>query len=313
MIPISTFPPAGATLSGNVLSVDRFLRQPAFAARRLQTLMDLRYVGTSVLTGRVQTSGGAAGWESVLSPFSDRPVQAVAPGAEYPLTTLANSTPSLAKVTKWGHETEVTDEDIARRNMNSVERALLFLANDLGQKIDSVVLAAVYSAITNTAAAAQKWDGTGTTPFILRDILKAKAAVRALNLGYNPDALLVDDSMGAYLAADATIAAAMAREDRSNPIYSGRFPVLAGLEVITVPTANLPGGVGTNAFIVDRSRLGFIAYENLPSAGYASAGDLVETFTYRPEEIDGWRIRARANFVPAVTDPGAGYRISGVA
>jgi len=33
----------------------------------------------------------------------------------------------------------------------------------------------------------------------------------------------------------------------------------------------------------------------------------------RLDENDAWRLRARANFVPVVTDPGAGFKISTVA
>jgi hypothetical protein len=308
-----TFPPLPASLSGNTLTIDRYLAEPEFVARKLQTLVDLRYVGTDVLTGRVETSGGAAGWESVTGVFADRTPKAVAPGAEYPLTTVGLGTPNLVKVTKWGEDTIITDEDIERRKIDAVNRGMLFLANSVGQLIDQAVMAAVYAAITNTAAAAQKWDGSGTTPFILRDIMKAKASIRSLNLGYNPNALLIDDLAWANTATDPVVQAAMAREDRSNPIYSGKFDVIAGCEVIPVPTANLPGGVGTNAFVVDRNRLGFIAYERLAGGNYASAGDLIEAKSWRPEDIDGWRVRARANFAPAVTDPGAGFRISTIA
>jgi hypothetical protein len=307
------YPPVPASLSGNTLTIDRFLNEPTFIARRLQTMLELRYVGTSILTGRVQTSGGAAGWESVTGIFADRTPKAVAPGAEYPLSTVGLGTPNLVKVTKWGEDSIITDEDIERRKVDSLTRALLFLANSVGAVIDAAVLTAVYSAITATAAAAQKWDGTGTTPNIVRDIMKAKASIKSQNLGYMPDALLVDDLAWANLATDASVSAAMAREDKSNPVYTGRFEVLAGLEVIPVPTVNLPGGVGTNAFVVDRSRLGFIAYETLAGGGYGSAGDLIEAKAWRPEDIDGWRVRARANFAPAITDPLAGYRISGIA
>jgi len=72
------------------------------------------------------------------------------------------------------------------------------------------------------------------------------------------------------------------------------------------------GGVGTVAYVFDSNQLGFIATENL-GGGYQSAGDLIESKVMRQEENDAWRIRARANFVPVVTDPSAGYKITGVA
>ncbi len=123
--------------------------------------------------------------------------------------------------------------------------------------------------------------------------------------------LLVDDVAWAYMAADATIASAMQRENATNPIYSGRFDTIAGLQIIRVPAANLPGGVGTAAWVLDSSQLGFIATEDL-GGGYQQAGDLVQTKVMRTDETDGWRLRARAIFVPVVTDPGAGIKITGV-
>ena len=301
-----------ATLSDPNVTASRFLRSPQFVARRLQTLGELRYVGTKILTGRQDTNGGAVGYELVEGIFSDGTPEVVAPGGEYSMTSISDGPAGIARVTKWGKDTLVTDEAIRRRNMDPVNKGMLKLVNSAALAIDVAVLSVIASAITQTRAAKAKWDGTGTTPFILQDILRAKADVRGQNLGYEPNALLVDDSTWAYLASDATIAAAMARETASNPVYTGRFSVLAGLQVIPVPAANLPGNVGTNAWVVDTNQLGFIATENL-GGGYLPAGDLVESKTMRVDENDAWRLRARANFVPVVTDPNAGFKISGVA
>jgi len=312
VIHIATYPPAPATYSDPNVTASRFLKNPVFVARRLQTLGDLRYVGPSLLTGRMETTGGAIGYEQVEGIFADAASEAVAPGAEYTITTVGDGAAGLAKVTKWGKDTLITDEAIKRRNMDPVNKGMLKLVNSAAVAIDASVISVVASAITATRAAKQKWDGTGTAPSILQDILRAKADVRGLNLGYEPNVLLVDDSTWAYLASDPTIAAAMQRESTLNPIYTGRFEVLAGLLVIPAPAANLPAGVGTNAWVLDSNQLGFIATENL-GGGYQSAGELVESKVMRLDENDAWRLRARANFVPVVTDPGAGFKISTVA
>lgn len=309
---MAIFPPAPATLSGENLTASRFLKNPEFVARRLQELGDLRYRGTFLLSGRQDTSGGAVGYEQLEGIFADAAPEIVAPGGEYSLTTIANGPAGLARVAKYGKDTLITDEDVKRRNFDSINKGLLKLVNSAGQLIDQAVVSVIASAVTANRAAKQKWDGSGTTPSILQDILRAAADIRAQNLGYEPNALLVDDSTWAYLASDPVISAAMAREDKSNPIYTGRFEVLAGLEVIPTPAANLPGGVGTNAWVIDTNQLGFIATEDL-GGNYQSAGDLVQSKVMRDEETDATRVRVRANFVPVVTDPGAGFRISGVA
>lgn len=309
---MATYPPTYASYSDPNLTASRFLQNPNFVARTLQTMGDLRYRGTSLLTGRQEVNGGAVGYELVEGIFADAAPEIVAPGGEYTLTTIQDGTAGIARVAKYGKDTIITDEAIKRRTLDPVSKSLLKLVNSTALLIDSAVVSVIASAITATRAAASKWDGTGTAPVILRDILRAVADVRALNLGYEPNVLLVDDSTWAYLASDTVIAAAMQREASSNPIYTGQFGTLAGLQVVPTPAANLPGGVGTSAWVLDSNQLGFIATEDL-AGGYQSAGDLVQCKTLRQEENDGWRIRVRANFVPVVTDPGAGFKITTVA
>lgn len=307
---MSTYPPNGPTYSDPNLSASRFLQNPAFVARRIQTLGDQRYVGTLLLSGRQDTTGGAVGYETVEGIFADKAPEVVAPGSEYTMTTIGDGPGGLARVVKSGQDTLVTDESIKRRNMDPVEKGLRKLVNSQGKAIDGSVISLIASAVTASTAATAAWSATTGTA-ILRDILKAKASIAGQNLGYEPNVLLVDDMTGAYLASDPVISAAMAREDMSNPVYSGRFPVIAGLEVITASTANLPGGVGTKAWVLDTSQLGFIATEDL-GGGYQQAGDLVQSKVMRLDENDAWRLRARANFAPVVTDPLAGYAITGV-
>jgi hypothetical protein len=78
-----------------------------------------------------------------------------------------------------------------------------------------------------------------------------------------------------------------------------------------VPAANLPGGVNTSAFLIDRGRAGFILTENL-GGEYQSAGDLTEMKSWREQGTDGVRVRVRSVFKAVVTDPGAIYKITTV-
>lgn len=290
--------------------IQRLMQSPDFISRRMQTLGDRRYIGTMLLKGRQDSVGGAVGYELAEGIFADDAPEVVAPGAEYTLTTIGDGPAGTARVAKWGKDSIVTDESIKRRKIDPVNKGLLKLANSAGLVIDKSCTSVIASAVTSSITAKVKW--TAADAEILRDVMLAQAAITGLNMGYQPDTLLVDDTVWAYLASDKTISNAMAREDKTNPVYSGRFEVLAGLEVIHVPSANLPGGSGTSAYMFDSNQLGFIAKEDL-GGGYQSAGDLVETKVIRDELTDAWRIRARANFAPVVTDPGAGISIKGVA
>ena len=307
---MSTFPPGSVSLSGSTVSASVFLSQPDFVARRLRTLADLRYVGSNLLRGRADATGGAIGYETAgESIFADAAPEVVAPGSEYTLTTTGAGTPAVAKVKKWGKDSLVTDEDIKRRNMDSVTRGLNKLANSAGLVIDQAVTAAIASAVTETAGAGAVWTSNGTT--VLRDVMLAQAAISGQNMGYQADTLLVSDTIWAELASNTALAALFARENLNNPVYTGRFSNLAGLDVVHVPAANLPGGVGTVAYVLDSQNLGFIGTEDL-GGGYQRAGDLVESKVMRQDENDAWRLRARVNFAAAVTDPKAGYKITAV-
>lgn len=308
---MSTFPPGSVSLSGTNLTASYFLSQPTFVSRRLRELADLRYVGNNLLRGRAEATGGAVGYEAAgESIFADSAPEIVAPGAEYSLTTTGAGTPAVAKVSKWGKDSLVTDEDIKRRNMDPVNRGLAKLANSAGLVVDQACTAAIASAVTATLAAGSNWNAANTT--ILEKILLAQATVSGSNLGYQADTLLVTDTVWAYLASNPAIATLMGRENLNNPVYTGRFVNMAGLDIVHVPASNMPGADGTKAWLLDTQSLGFIATESL-GGGYQSAGELVESKVIRQDENDAWRLRARVNFAAAVTDPGAGIAITGVA
>jgi hypothetical protein len=308
---MSTYPPGTVTIAGTNLTASYFLSRPTFVARRLRDLTDLRYVGNTLLRGRTTTIGGAIGYEVAgENIFADAGPEAVAPGSEYTLTTTGLGAPTIARVTKFGKDSMTTDEDILRRNMDPVERGLLKLANSAALVIDQACGAAIASAVTTSVASGAVWNGSNTT--ILQTLMLAQAQVMGLNLGYQPKTLLVSDTVWAYLASNDKLATLMARESLANPVYTGRFSALAGLDIVHVPAANMPGGDGTNAWLLDTDNLGFIATESL-GGGYQSAGELVESKVIREDRNDAWRLRVRVNFAAAVTDPGAGLKITGVA
>lgn len=299
-----SYPPVAPTFSGDNVTISRFLNSPSVVARRVQEISMNRFIADVLLTGRTDVSGGAITYDVDEDLYTVRPVTAVSPGGEYDLTTLTNGTPQVAKVTKWGQDTEVTDEAIKRQNFGAVEKGLGKLSNSIIKKVDSISLSLIAATVTQTQAASAAWSLSTAT--ILRDIMLAKAKVTALNKGYDPNVLVVDDITWAYLASDNNIMTARGREDSSNAIYTGDFPTIAGLTIL--PTPNIPGGSG--AWLIDTAALGGIADEDL-GGDYAKAGAL-ETKVIREDQNDKWRLRARRVCVPYVTEPGAAVKITGI-
>jgi hypothetical protein len=293
----NAFPPASPTISGDYMTVSRFLNTPTLVARRMRTLAEQRLISTSILTGRETVSGGAISFEQNEGLYADRPVEAVSPGGEYPLTTVGDGTAQLAKVVKWGQDTFVA--------MSAVDKALLKLINTAAKNVDTVALAAIASSVTQTQAAAAAWSAASGTQ-ILRDILTAKASLSALNQGYEADTLIVNDASWAYLASDQVLINAIARETQSNAVITGNFELIAGLRIMRTP--NLPAN---GAWIVDSSQLGGIATEDL-GGNYQAVDGVLESKSIRDEDNDQWRLRARAVVVPYINEPNAAIRITGI-
>ncbi len=299
-----TYPPAAPSISGDTVTINRFLNSPTLVQRRLRTLMENRFISDALLTGSIDAQGGAVLYEVSEGIYADRQPQAVAPGAEYPQTGVGTGTAALAATVKWGEDAPITDESIKRLGFNPVDKAFTKLVNQNVKTIDALTLSAITSAVTQTFAAAASWI-TGT-PNILRDILRAKAVVAKLNMGYELDTMVVNDEGWAYVMSDPTVTNALRREDIQNPIYSGTFPTIGGLRIL--PTSNAPS---TNPLLLDSRQLGAMVDENLGGPGYSGALKGVQTKTIREEKRDRYLLRARRVTVPIVQEPGAAVFITG--
>ncbi|QFP96127.1 major head protein [Gordonia phage DobbysSock] len=301
------YPPAAPTLSGDALTIDRFLKDPTLVARRLRTLAEQRFIADVLLSARLTTDSGSILYETGESIYSDRAPEAVAPGSEYPLTPVGTGEAQLAKTVKWGRDVEITDESISRQKIDPVNRALTKLVNNTVKTIDSVALAAIASTVTQASAALSSW--ASGTPNIFRDIARAKAKIRALNEGFEPDTVVVDDVTFANIISDPAFALLLPRESRDTPVFTGNFPIIDGMRIL--PSPNLP--ITGRALIADTVQLGGMADENLGGPGYVSAeGVGIQAKTIRKDDEDKWRVRARRVTVPIVLEPKAAWWITGV-
>jgi hypothetical protein len=302
-----TYPPAAPTVSGDFVTASRFLNATPLVARRLRTLAEQRFVSLRVLTGRASTTSGSLQLEQSENMYADRPVEVVSPGGEYPLTTLSTGPIQQVSTQKWGEDTEFYDEALSRMGgMGSVERGLTKMVNSAAKNIDGIGLSLIASTVTQTqgTGGTLNWTATGTPPTILRDILTAKATLAALNQGYDPDVLLINDATWAAVASDPTLINSLRRENPSNPVYSGDLVNLAGVDIL--PTPNLPAAGG---WLIDSKAFGGMVVENL-GGSYQSAGELLETKSMRKDDVDGWRVRVRSVFAPYIVEPNAAIKIN---
>jgi hypothetical protein len=108
------FPAAPPVITGDLVTISRFLQSPAAIARRLRDFRDLRFVSDQLLTGRYRSQGGAVSYEQSEPFVTDRTVESVAAGSVYPYAHLPVGTAAIAAIQKWGQKTLLTDEEIIR-------------------------------------------------------------------------------------------------------------------------------------------------------------------------------------------------------
>jgi hypothetical protein len=294
------------TLSGDLLSVSRFLNSPAAIQRRLRTFTDLRFIADQLLTQRFNSQGGAVLYEQLETQVNDRTPESVSPGSEYPFANTPEGTAGLAAIAKWGQKVKLTDEEIARNRFGgqAIDRKLRKTVNTIISQVDTITMSAIYSAVTATfdvtAGGGAAW--TDASPTILRDILRAKAEIIGLNEGYNPDTLGLNDEAYAYLMADEKISTLRRREATDNPVYTGEVETIAGLTIVTGPRI-------TNPLVLDSTQLGGMADEMDGAPGYAVSDLGVQIKPIRMDELDAWHLQGRRKTVPVVQEPGAAIEL----
>jgi hypothetical protein len=302
-----TYPAAAPVLTGDSLAISRFLQSPTAIQRRLRDFKDLRFVSDQILTQRFRSSGGAVLFEQTEPFVTDRTVEAVSAGSEYPFANMPTGTAALAAVSKWGQKVRITDEEIERNVYGgaAVDRSLKKVVNSIISQVDSVTMSAVGTALADTATLG-KWDAG--SPKILNDILNAKRIILARNLGYSPDTIVVSDLGYMSMMVDTVISNLWRRETTDNPVYTGEVQQVAGMNIIVTP--NLP--VPTSMFVLDSKALGGMADETDGAPGYSISDLAVAVKSIRLDEVDAWDLQGRRKTVPVVQEPGAGQEITGV-
>jgi hypothetical protein len=302
-----TYPAAAPVLTGDSLAISRFLQNPELLRRRLRNFRDLRFVSDQLLTQRLRSSGGAVLYEQTEPFVTDRTVEAVSAGSEYPFANLPTGTAAVAAVSKWGQKVRLTDEEIERNVYAgaAVDRTLQKVVNSIISQVDSVTMSAIGTALADTATLG-KWDAG--TPKILNDILNARRIILARNLGYNPDTIVVSDLGYMSMMVDTVISNLWRRETTDNPVYTGQVQQIAGMTVVVTP--NLP--VPTSCFVLDSKALGGMADEMDSAPGYSVADLAVQIKSIRLDANDAWDLQGRRKTVPVVQETGAGQEITGV-
>lgn len=280
------------------------LSNPRLIARRVADITKMRFIADYLLPARFDATGGGIFYETGEPVFANDDPEAIEPLGEYPLVVLDDGTVVSAKTDKWGLDTIVADEKIARQGRVPVDRGIQRVSNTIIRFVDQVAMAVIASRVSSTFASASTWASAGAA---VEAILTIQAERAELGLGFELDTVVLRPAQYAKVIA-------MLIDDKALPRESGATAIQGNLPVdaLGLTWATTPHFQGANPLLLDRDNLGGMADEKLGGPGYASAGDFgVEVKSIRDDDAEGYKLRGRRVTVPVVTEPLAGVQLTG--
>lgn len=300
---MQTYPFTPSQLA-NVSAADliAFLKSPTLVARRLgEILQAQQFLGLYLLQGRFTITGGSIGVPINEVIRAQRGAEIVNPGAEYKLTPMSQEQYEFYSAVKEGLATEVTDEQIGRLLRAPIDEAFTFLQTELVFSANDAAMGVIESSITNTVAAGGAWTNGKQ---VYKDALRVKAAVRRQKLGFDVDTVVLPGEQYAEVIPE--LLDILPKD--SNQALTDGFPTVGGITWISDDGDDLP-----DPLFLDRRRLGGIAREQIPTPEMRSVGGDtgVEVASIRVPEAEKTRLQARNVHVPIVTNPLAGFYVTG--
>ena len=283
--------------SNNEISVSRFLKNTPVVEKVLDNMAMQRMFAHKVFDVGPRTESGSILYSQITgegSYYTSRDVQQITPGSEFPNVGIDEEELLVATVAKWGGRFGLTYESIDSDRRDLLNRALVRLSNTIARKVDTQCVAALAAAGLQTAAASGDWSTAATD--ILGDVQTALGAIENQDLGYQGNLVLLNPAQALDLRKDADIRNAMPRETTTNNMLWGRdLAGIAGIDDWFVSN-RVPAGT---VYIVQAKMIGSVS-DAKPF--YSRVVDKPET-----EEV---LVMAARRFVPYITDPLAGFKIT---
>lgn len=286
--------------NATALELISFVKSPTLIQRRMSELVQAKeFLSFFLLTGRYTITGGAIAYPVSDNVETSGPPEDIAPGAEYSFVTLTEGELEILTSGKRGFKSRFTDEAITRRLRQPIDEGLVKLKISAKSDIEDTNLGAVQSAITQ-AFAGNPWTSGKD---IVKNVLKAKTMVTGLRLGYEPDTVVIPETMWADTMAE--VLDVLPQGDKS--VITGAFPDPLGMDWVTTSDGSF-----TDPMLIDRKVFGGIAREQIISPEYRPVGDDtgIEIATHRTD-VDATDVHLRYAQLPVVLNPNSAIRITG--
>lgn len=292
------YPGVNPTVSGNKITVERFVKSPSQVFRVLSDLAKERFIADFIYASG-DAQGGAVLYDELAENdlYASNDPQEIAPGDEFPLVQDTQGDPKVAAVAKRGSAFPLTYEAVRRDSRDVLNRGLIKLRNSSVRKHDVIAVAALQGGNTRQQAASATW-AAATGDQFFADLFTGTSVVENADLGYAIDTIIVNPLRILDIIKKKDVRDALPRENvQLNPVVSGRLSGLCGIPNWIV-TNRQPA---TKATMLTRQVAGSIRDE-VP----------FYSRTINQEERERYLIMAGRVSVPIVTDPLAVLHLNGI-
>jgi hypothetical protein len=292
------YPLALPTVSGNAITVDLMLKEPTRINNYLSDITLQRFWADRVFSGAGGVSGGALLYSQLMANdlYTDRDIQNVEPGGEFPIVTTSRQAPQVAYVEKFGGKFDVTDEARDRNDPTLLQQEAQKLGNTINRGIHRRALATLDASITAIGSDVQI---VGTS--------WADAAALTLSTTNNA-ALPAADFAKTQLKADTFELGGEFNLWIVNPQEYYNFQVIYGERAAAILAANKISMISTNrvtageAYVVVEGQVGQMRLEKPLS-----------TETWREPGNESTWVQSSVRPLFAVTNPYSVLKVSGLA
>lgn len=190
------FPQAPPTVSGNLLTVDRYLRAPLEIARDLSDLALQRFFAEELFNEGPDAPAGAVVYDELTANdiYPARDVARHTPGGQFPLVITTRPTPKTAYAEEYGGKFYLTYSAIRRNAINDFDRDERLLANAIVRKWNNIAIDLLNATVTAVGASAivtgADW-GTSTTD-IWANLAAGQFAADQREMGIVLDTVIVN-------------------------------------------------------------------------------------------------------------------------
>ncbi|MER7164503.1 major capsid protein [Micromonospora sp. NPDC000207] len=146
----TAYPLAPPTVSGNTLTVDTALKQPTRITRRIMDITLQRFIVDRIFATPGGVSGGSVVYDQATTNelYTDREIERVGPGDEFPIVGSQRTTPKVALVEKWGGKFFQTDESRDRNDITLFNNNVTQLGNTIVRRVNTRAVETLEAAIT---------------------------------------------------------------------------------------------------------------------------------------------------------------------